>query len=320
MNAPSPRIAYFGKLPGCGDFVRSPGEQVLVELMDQWLAAVMQRLAANPRWRQHYDACPPLDFAFIGTRSRQVVCGHLLASRDLSARRFPFACMAVHHVAKPRDFLPCSPLALAPAWECLAAAASRSATAAAERPADGILPGPLCEGWMAEAALEHYMAGACLASLEDSLGGAPGSMRVRHLLLALGLLLAPLREHAPVTSRCLAIPLPREASLRAPGAAFWMSLAAPLLARQDLEIAMFLAPVAGQPSLVLGLDGANPASLFAVMDPEAVQDGLVVLADCAWVEGAVLGDAPLQRLAACLEQGQLGLPVAMQLFHETFCG
>ena len=317
MNGPTQRLAYFGKLPGCGDFVRSPGDQVLVELMDQWLAAVMQRLAANPRWRQHYDACPPLDFAFIGTRSRQVVCGHLLASRDQSARRFPFTCMAVHHVAKPRDFLPCSPLALAPAWKSLAIAAG-AATASAVRPADGMPPVTLGEAGPAQAALEDYLATACLASLEESLTGSTAGMSVRHLLLALGLLLSPLCEHAPVTSRCLALPLPHEARLRPPVAAFWMTLAAPLLARQDLEIAMFLAPVAGQPSLVLGMDGANPANLYSVIDPEAAQDGVVALGDCAWAEAALHGDAPLQRLAACLEQGQLGLPAAIQLVHETF--
>lgn len=318
MNAPAQRVAYFGKLPGCGDFVRSPGDQVLVELMDQWLAAVMLRLAANPRWRQHYDACPPLDFAFIGTRSRQVVCGHMLASRDQSERRFPFTCMAVHQVEKPRDFLPCSPLALAPAWEGLAIAAG-AAAAAAMRPVDGIAPAALGAAGPAHAALEDYLAGASLASLEASLAGAPGSQPARQLLLALGLLLSPLRQHAPVTSRCLALPLPRDALLRAPVAAFWMSLAAPLLARQDLEITMFHAPVGGQPSLVLGLDGANPASLHCVIDPEAAQEGMVVLGECAWAEGALQGDAPLQRLAACLEQEQLGLPFAIQLFHETFC-
>ncbi|MGW8393557.1 type VI secretion system-associated protein TagF [Pseudoduganella sp. HUAS MS19] len=318
MSVTSQRIAYFGKLPGCGDFVRSPGDQVLVELMDQWLAAVMQRLAANPRWRLHYDACPALDFAFVGTRSRQVICGHMLASRDLSARRFPFTCMAVHQVPKPREFLPCSPLALAPAWEGLAIAAGAAAAAAA-RPVDGIAPVPLHEAGRARADLEAYLAAACLDSLEESLAGQQGSVPVRHLLLALGLLLSPLRDHVPVTSRSLALPLPREGVLRAPVAAFWMTLATPLLACQDLEIAMFLAPVAGQPALVLGLDGANPASLSAVIDPGAAQEGMVVLGECAWVEGALHGDAPLQRLAACLEQGQLGLPVAIQLFHETFC-
>jgi len=318
MSAALQRVAYFGKLPGCGDFVRSPGDQVLVELLDQWLAAVMQRLAANPRWRQHYDACPPMDFAFVGTRSRQVVCGRLLASRDQSARRFPFTCMSVHHVAKPRDFLPCSPLALAPAWEGLANATG-TATDAAMRPPDSMAPVLLSEPGQAKAALEEYLADACLASLEDALAGQPGSMRVRHLLLALGLLLSPLSEHAPVTSRCLALPLPGAQALRAPVAAFWMTLAAPLLARQDLEIAMFLAPVGGQPSLVLGLDGANPATLVSVIDPEAAEEGMVLLGECAWAEGALQGDPPLQRLSACLEQGQLGLPVAIQLFHETFC-
>lgn len=318
MITASQRIAYFGKLPGCGDFVRSPGDQVLVDLMDQWLATVMQRLSANPRWRQHYDACPPLDFAFIGTRSRQVVSGHLLASRDQSARRFPFTCMAVHQVAKARDFLPCSPLALAPSWEGLAVAAG-AASAETTRPVDGILAAPLSEPAIAQSSFEDYLAGACLASLEQALFPQHGRVPARRLLLALGLLLLPLRQRAPVPSHCLALPLPMDPILRAPVAAFWMTLVAPLLARQDLELAMFIAPVAGQPSLVLGLDGANPASLYAVIDPEAAQESMVMLGDCLWVEDVLTGEAPLQRLAACLEQGQLGLPSAIQLFQETFC-
>jgi len=318
MTVAVPRIAYFGKLPGCGDFVRSPGEQVLVELIDQWLATVMQRLSGNPRWRQYYDACPPLDFAFLGTRSRQVVSGRLLASRDQSERRFPFVCMAVHQVATPRDFLPCSPLALAPSWEGLAIAAG-AALAAAVRPVDGIQPAPVTEVALAQASFDEFLAVASLASLEAALAPSFTTVSTRQLLLAFGLLLSPLRRQGPVPSRCLALPLPHEAALRPPTAAFWMTLAAPILARQDLELAIFLVPVDGQPSLVLGLDGANPASLSAVIDPEARKEGMVTLTECAWVEGALQGEAPLLRLAACLEQGRLGLPAAIQLFHETFC-
>jgi type VI secretion system protein ImpM len=170
----------------------------------------------------------------------------------------------------------------------------------------------------AQALLDEYLAGACLASLEAALAQQPAATSVRRLLLALGLLLSPLRQHGPVPSRCLALPLPQAPALRPAVAAFWMTLAAPMLARQDLELAIFLAPVGGQASLVLGLDGANPASLNAVLDPEAAEEGMVRLADCAWVEGALAGSAPLQRLAACLEQGQLGLPAAIQLFDETF--
>lgn len=308
MMAGAQRIAYFGKLPGCGDFVRSAGEQVLVELMDQWLASVMQRLASNPRWRQHYDACAPLDFAFIGTRSRQVVSGHLLASHDLSARRFPFACMAVHQMKDARSFLPCSPLALAPAWTALAAAA------AAPQSGEAGLPDGLPDLAAAQAALDEYLGVACVASLEAQLGGLP----VRRLLLALGQLLAPLRLPAAVPSRCLALPLPYDAAQQAPVAAFWMTLAAPLLLWHDLELALFLARAAGRPALVLGLDGANPASLQAVIDPDAAQGSMVALDDCGWVEETLAGAPPLQRLAACLEQGQLGLPSAIQLFAETF--
>lgn len=310
MSAATSRIAWFGKLPACGDFLRSPGEPVLVELADQWLAAVMQRLAGNPRWRQHYDACPPLDFAFVGTRSRQVVCGHLLASRDQSARRFPYACMAVHQVAAPRDFLPASPLALAPVWAWLAAAGVPSGKA---------MPLAAPDLAAAQAAFDRYLAGTCLASFEDGLGAAAAGMGARRLLMALGLLLAPLRDSAHLPARCLALPLPQEAAQRPPAASFWLALAAPLLLRHDIELAMYFASAGGMPALVLGLDGANPASLQAVIDPDAARGQMVQLGQCGWVEDALAGDAPLQRLSACLEQGQLGLPAALQLFHETFC-
>ncbi|WP_342118059.1 type VI secretion system-associated protein TagF [Pseudoduganella sp. OTU4001] len=302
-------IAYFGKLPGCGDFVRSAGDQVLVELSDQWLATVMQRLSANPRWRQHYDACAPLDFAFVGTRSRQLVSGHLLASRDQSERRFPFVCMAVHQVKDARGFLPCSPLALAPAWSGLAAAAL------AAQPGDCALPGQIPDLAAARAALDDYLAVASLGSLQMQLGGAP----VRRLMLALGQLLSPLRQQARVPSHCLALPLPQEAAQRPHVAAFWMTLAAPILLRHDLELAMFIADVAGRPMLVLGLDGANPASLQALIDPDAAADAMVMLDDCAWVEPTLRNEPSLQRLGACLEQEQLGLPAASLLFFETFC-
>ncbi len=311
MSAAALRIAWFGKLPECGDFVRSPGEPVLVELADQWLATVMQRLSSNPRWRQHYDACPPLDFAFVGTRSRQVVCGHLLASRDQSARRFPYTCMAVHQVTATREFLAVSPLAMAPVWARLAGAAGA--------PLDGMqLPGAL-DMAAAHAAFERYLADACLASLEEGMRGQDGILPARRLLMALGLLLAPLRDSARLPSRCLALPLPWEEAARAPAAAFWLALAAPLLLRHDIELAMFFATAGGMPALVLGMDGANPATLQAVIDPDAARGQMVMLGDCAWVEGALAGNPPLQRLSACLEQDQLGLPAAMQLFHETFC-
>jgi type VI secretion system protein ImpM len=189
-----------------------------------------------------------------------------------------------------------------------------AADACAVRPAQGALPAPDLE--VAQAAFDDYLAGACLADLE---AGLAGRVQAKRLLLALGLLLSPLRRPGPAPSHCLALPLPQEASMRRALATFWMALAAPLLARQDLELAMFFARVAGQPALVLGLDGANPSSLSAIIDPDAAREEMVLLEDCGWVDGVMHGDAALQRLAACLEQRQMGLPTALQLFQETFC-
>ena len=58
------RIGYFGKIPARADFIKSSGNPTLVALLDEWLAGVMNRFTADPRWKQNYDAMRPLHFAF----------------------------------------------------------------------------------------------------------------------------------------------------------------------------------------------------------------------------------------------------------------
>ena len=60
-------LAYFGKLPTRGDFLRSPGQGALTQSLDRWLTQGMELLATDPRWKLHYDQVAPMHFAFIGT-------------------------------------------------------------------------------------------------------------------------------------------------------------------------------------------------------------------------------------------------------------
>lgn len=86
----SAQISCFGKLASRGDFIRTTANPALLATLDRWASQAMELLVSEARWKQLYDAAPPLDFALVGTRSRIVIAGHLRVSQDASQRRFPF--------------------------------------------------------------------------------------------------------------------------------------------------------------------------------------------------------------------------------------
>lgn len=83
------QIAYFGKIPSRGDFVKSAHNPQLLQTLDSWIAQAMELLADDPRWKIVYESARPMHFAFIGTRSKLAIAGHMVASHDASNRRFP---------------------------------------------------------------------------------------------------------------------------------------------------------------------------------------------------------------------------------------
>ena len=117
-------VVYFGKLPSRGDFVRSAQEPQLVHTLDDWLARGMDLLSGDVRWKLIYDEAPPASFAFMGSRSRIALSGHLTPSFDASRRRFPFIAATAVEIDQPMRFIARSPLALSPLWGRLEALAT----------------------------------------------------------------------------------------------------------------------------------------------------------------------------------------------------
>lgn len=317
------RVGYFGKIPARSDFIKAGDNHALAELLDGWLADTMNELTREPRWKQHYDAVQPLHFAFVGTRSKRVVAGHLVASKDQSQRRFPFLAMSALEVDDPGDFLRHSPIALAPFWTTLASAAA--AVTLALHPAPHLYA-------LSSAALEvapHHAAHA--AALDDflertTLGGLEAMLAqdgvvysARRLILAVGLLLQPFCWSASTRlDRSLALPLPREPMQRPAAAALWLSLAEPFLRQTDVELALLVCEQAGHPMLVLGFGGASPATLRGVIDPQFAQTQQITFDSTGWVDDMIANDQQVLRLSACMEQERLSLKSACALFHETF--
>ena len=311
------RIGYFGKIPARSDFVKLAHDAAAISMLDDWLAAVMQRLPSNARWKIDYDAMAPVSFAFVGPGRRHAVAGHLVASHDAPGRRFPFLTMRTLDVADPPAFLSRCVLAFAPLWTFLEAAAPQVLAACDPAPhLQGISEAAIALG-EADASLAGFLAGATVGSLSDLLDGLDASRTI----LALGLLLQPVMHSKPAqVDKSLVLPLPDDAALRAQVAAFWLELVAPFVRRTGFDLALFLTRLDGRPVLVIGFCGAAAQTLRAIVDPLVGAEQQVRFADLGWIDEQLGLDVDVRALASYLDQPQLPLKMARELFLKTFIG
>jgi type VI secretion system protein ImpM len=312
------RIGYFGKIPSCADFIKLTHDTELMGVLDDWLAEVMRRLPDDARWKLHYDALAPVSFALVGPRRRHAIAGHIIASRDQSGRRFPFLMMRTLEVDDPAAFVSRCPLALAPLFAFLARMAPRVQGAPdPAAPLQEVADAVLVLDTDCEAALADFLATGTVGTLAALLGRGD----VRELVLALGLLLQPvMHSGAADIEKSLVLPLPDAPAARAAVAAFWMELIAPFLRQADLDLVLFFTELESRPVLVVGFCDACVASLHALIDPQLGRDQQVSFADTGWVDEQVGVDVDVRALASYLDQPQLSLKLARELFLDTFIG
>jgi len=317
MRTAFDRIGYFGKIPARSDFVKLAHDAAAISMLDDWLAAVMQRLPSNARWKIDYDAMAPVSFAFVGPARRHAVAGHLVASHDAPGRRFPFLTMRTLDVADPPSFVSRSVLAFAPLWAFLEAAAPQVIAACDPAPhLQGISEAAIALG-EADGALSGFLAGGTVSSLSHGLGGLDAS----RIILALGLLLQPVMHSKPAqVDKSLVLPLPEDGAVRAQVAAFWLELVAPFVRRTGFDLALFLTRLDGRPVLVIGFCGAAAQTLRAIIDPLAGAEQQVRFADLGWIDEQLGLDVDVRALASYLDQPQLPLKMARELFLKTFIG
>ena len=317
-------VGYFGKLPTCGDFVRDGGHAPLMVQLDRWAEQAAELLSRDSDWKRTYDAASPMHFAFLGSRSRTGIGGHILASSDASGRRFPFMVATRFDVAQPLPFVARSSLALSRPWGGMARQA-RLAVAADD-------PAPVLRA-LAETRVSlsveptHYEAPFLdfldlqdIGALDRLFDDAGHGGRLAWTLPALGLLLQPvLTGGSAQIDKGLSLPLPRDPLYRPLVAAFWLDLMGGFLGRAAFELALVL-PDEPKPRLVVGFNGADGRTLHAAMDPRAAEEHLIRVDDAAWVEELVAGDYGLNRLVSFLDRDELSLRVARKVFGETFLG
>jgi type VI secretion system protein ImpM len=312
----SDRIGYFGKIPARSDFVKMAHDPPVMAMLDEWLAKVMSQLPSSARWKLDYDAMAPVSFAFVGPAHRLAVAGHLVASRDQSGRRFPFLMMRAMDVLDPVAFVSQSPLACAPLWSYFESTAPK--VVASDDPGPhlhDIFEAEIALG-ESDAALSSFLAAGTVESLSQLLGQAS-----ERLILALGLLLQPVMHSKPAAlHKSMVLPLPEDPAMRFNVAAFWLELVAPFLRRGGFDLALFITTQEERPVLVVGFGSAAAETLRGIIDPFVGNDQQVGFADTSWIDEQLGLDVDVRALASYLDQPQLPLRLARELFLKTFIG
>lgn len=324
MRAPSSgQIGYFGKLPARADFVKNVQDVAAIEVLDDWMATVMRLLPSSARWKINYDAMAPVSFAFLGAARHQALAGHLVASRDLSGRRFPFLLMRSLDLADPAGFVAGAPLACAALWdysELAAAGLLESADPAVQLQAIPVAQVAVDGAYGADA-LDNFLDTATIGALGGLLRHAGAPCDSARLILALGLLLQPiLHSRRADLTRSLVLPLPCDPCQRHRVAAFWLALVAPFLRHAAVDLALFITRQDERPVLVLGSCDAAAETLRAIIDPLAALDQQISFTDICWIDEQLRRDADVRAFASYLDNAQLTLRTVHSLFLQTFIG
>jgi type VI secretion system protein ImpM len=91
MGADRFPLAFFGKLPALGDFVRLNAASREVQWFDQWLhqGVLFAKGALRSTWDRVFDNGPTVNFVLCPDGSDKIMIGALSPSRDKGGREYP---------------------------------------------------------------------------------------------------------------------------------------------------------------------------------------------------------------------------------------
>jgi type VI secretion system protein ImpM len=322
MTAALMPLAYFGKVPSRGDFIRSTHSADLVGTLDRWITQAMEQLSGDPRWKLVYDTATPVDFAFVGPRSAAAIAGQLQPSRDSSDRRFPFVTAGTVDVTTAPHFAARSPLAFARVWSRLQTVGARciatSDVAALHAELAAMQLDVACDAGAYEAPWRDFLEIVTLGQLDEQVGRAGHQASLRQMLLGLGLLLEPVRSQPtqPI-GKGLLLPMVPDRMQGALLGAWWLQIVMSFVEGTDAEIGLLM-PQCQPAHLLLCFNSACAKGLAAALDRRAVPDHFIDLRDSHWVEDCVRDQSRLRLLSDHLRDPQLSLRRALGTFHETF--
>lgn len=306
--------------------MRSHNGTAVIHSLDRWLSVCLEQLVSDMDWKRYFDALPGIQFAFISSRSPSVLVGRIASSKDSSGRRFPFLVAGSIRTDAPLNFLVGLPIIMLPVWmkmEALMSSAQEAETL--DDALSSISTTPLDPQYNVQAfAQRHadYLNQTTVGMLQSQIQQAGNPISLRHSIIALGILLAPLLNSngQNAASKGLAFPLPEDHNQAVDAAVFWLSLLAPFLSRSNHELSLMRSRLADRPQLIVGFGGANPHTLQSIFNPSLAFEANIDLCDVEWVEDYIDGEYSIKKLSSYLEHPDLSLAQAIETFGEAFLG
>ena len=281
------QVAYFGKLPGFGDFVRYNAGGGEVRLFEQWIQEGLyfsQKQYAQ-EWNSLYPDSPTHCFMFAPPEGALCLLGILKASRDRSGRHYPFVLFLklnkdMFREASPSIF----PLAFKGFLNQAVHAVDNLSTVTDLRTlaenAHGLEPHVSRDLQGAASQFAEYLNGTRLADLWQTVLNRVDDPRRFLLVKNLSEILVPMRgNHPEQMALGLRFPLGNAADDHASILSLWIRLSLRMLGDPDLLTTCFwnVGTQSGSAYLYLHLRTPLPRCFSQLVKPESENDNLCKL-------------------------------------------